>query len=115
MNTPHIDSVYAVMALIGMAAVTVLLRALPFVAARWLQSRPWVDFLGRFLPPAIMTLLLLHTIKGSAESHSRSFAFDQIWMELAAVALTSILQWRWRQPLPSILGGTLLYVALRNL
>jgi len=65
--------------------------------------------LGRFLPLAIMMLLLVHTLVGSARDNPTG-----PWAEIAAVACVIGLQWRWRQPLLSILLGTALYVLLRN-
>jgi len=104
-----IDTTYALGALGAMAAVTFGLRALPFLAARFLHSHPLVQRLGRFLPLAIMTLLLLHTLVGSARDNPSG-----PWAELAAVATVTVLQgWR-RQALLSILTGTALYVLMRN-
>jgi len=105
-----IDTAYALGVLAAMAAVTFGLRALPFLAARFLQSHPLVQRLGRFLPLAIMTLLLIHTLVGSARENPSG-----PWAELAAVLTVAGLQWWRRQPLLSILAGTALYVALRNM
>lgn len=104
-----IDTTYALGALAAMALVTFGLRALPFLAARWLQSHPLVQRLGRFLPLAIMTLLLLHTLVGSARQNPSG-----PWAELVAVATVVALQWWKKHPLLSILTGTALYVLLRN-
>jgi len=104
-----IDTSYALGALAAMAAVTFGLRALPFLAARFLQSSPLVQRLGRFLPLAIMTLLLLHTLVGSARQNPSG-----PWAELIAVVLVVALQWWRRHALLSILAGTVLYVLLRN-
>lgn len=104
-----IDTAYALGVMAAMAAVTFGLRALPFLAAKFLQHHPLVLRLGRFLPLAIMTLLLLHTLVGSARDNPAG-----PWAEIAAVACVIGLQWRWRKPLLSILLGTALYVLLRN-
>ncbi len=104
-----IDTTHALAALVGMAVVTFGLRALPFLAAKFLQNHPMVQQLGRFLPLAIMTLLLLHTVVGNATDNPKG-----PWAELAAVACVVLLQWWQRQPLLSILVGTALYVVLRN-
>jgi branched-subunit amino acid transport protein AzlD len=104
-----IDTSYALGVLGAMAAVTFALRALPFLAARFLQSHPLVQRLGRFLPLAIMTLLLLHTLVGSARENPSG-----PWAELAAIATVVALQWWRRHALLSILAGTALYVLLRN-
>ena len=92
-----------------MGVITFALRALPFVAARWLQSHPLIARMGRFLPLAIMTLLLAHSARGGAQSH-----VGGPWPELAAIALTAGLQWRFKHPLISLLAGTALYVWLLN-
>jgi len=104
-----IDTAYAFGVLIAMALVTFGLRALPFLAARFLQSHPMVQGLGRFLPLAIMTLLLIHTLVGSARDNPTG-----PWAELVAVATVLALHWWKQQPLLSILAGTALYVLLRN-
>ena len=105
-----IDPYYTIAVIAMMALITFALRALPFVASRWLQSHPVVRRLGRFLPLAIMTLLLLHTLVGSAREHATG-----PWPELVCAGLAAALQWRSRNPLLSILAGTGLYVLLRNL
>jgi branched-subunit amino acid transport protein AzlD len=105
-----IDTTYALGVLAAMAAVTFGLRALPFLAARFLQSHPLVQRLGRFLPLAIMTLLLLHTLVGSAKENPSG-----PWAELAAIATVVALQWWRKHALLSILAGTALYVLLRNM
>ncbi len=104
-----IDPAYALAAIAGMAAVTLLLRAVPFLAAPWLKRYPAVERLGRFLPPAIMTLLVLHTLRGSAAANPAG-----PWQELVAIGVAIALQLWLRHALASILAGTLLYVALRN-
>ena len=104
-----IDSTYALKAIVAMALVTFALRALPFVAAEWIEHHPVVRRLGRFLPLAIMLLLVLHSALGAARAHAGAHI-----PELAVVALTAALQgWR-KNALLSILAGTGLYVLLRN-
>jgi len=104
-----IDSGYVVAVLVAMGLVTFALRALPFVAAQWLQKHPAVQSLGEFLPLAIMTLLLTHAVVGAAQDDSNGPV-----PELIAVVLVAGLQWRGKNALWSILAGTGLYVALRN-
>jgi branched-subunit amino acid transport protein AzlD len=103
------NGTYVVSVIVAMAIVTFALRALPFVAAQWLQKHSVVQRLGEFLPLAIMTLLVVHSAAGSAQQHAGG-----PWPELAAVALTVAVQWRRRNALFSIALGTALYVALRN-
>jgi len=103
------DIGYLLTAILAMGAVTFALRALPFLSARLLRRSPVVQHLGRFLPLAIMTLLLVHSATGSAREHANG-----PWPELLAIAVTALLQWRSRNPLLSIVGGTALYVLMRN-
>jgi len=56
-----------------------------------------------------MTLLLLHTLVGSARQNPSG-----PWAELVAAACVLLLQWWRRQALLSILVGTALYVLLRS-
>src|SRR5690606_31188560 len=95
--------------IIAMGAVTFALRALPFLSAQWLRRFPVVQHLGRFLPLAIMTLLLVHSAGSAANEHAAG-----PWPEALAIAVTCLLQWRSRNPLLSIVAGTALYVFLRN-
>lgn len=105
-----IESRYVFGVIVAMALVTFALRALPFVAAHWLQKHPVVQRLGQFLPLAIMTLLLVHSAVGAAREHALG-----PWPELLAVAVVVVLQWRSRNALLSILVGTAVYVLMRNL
>lgn len=105
-----IDNSYAVLAIGAMALVTFALRAVPFVAARALRRYPQIDRLGRFLPPAIMVLLVLHTLYGSARDNPVSGP----WAELIAAGVAMGLQYRLRHALLSIACATALYVLLRN-
>lgn len=105
-----IDSPYALSALVAMGAVTFALRALPFLAARWLERHPVVQRLGEFLPLAIMALLLVHSVAGAAREDPAG-----PWPEGLAVALAVAAQWRGRHALLSIFAGTAAYVLMRNL
>lgn len=105
-----IDTTYALWAIGAMTVVTVLLRALPFLAAPWLKHLPLVMQLGRFLPLAIMTLLLLDTLRGNMADNPAG-----AWQEAVAIAVAIVLQGRTRQPLLSILAATALYVVFRNM
>lgn len=103
------DISYLLAVIAAMGAVTFALRALPFLSAHWLRRSPVIQHLGRFLPLAIMALLLVHSAGGAAREHATG-----PWPELLSIALTCLLQWRSRNPLLSIVLGTALYVLLRN-
>jgi branched-subunit amino acid transport protein AzlD len=105
-----IDSRYALLAIGAMALVTFALRAAPFIAARALRRYPQIDRLGRFLPPAIMVLLVVHTLHGAAHDDPVSGP----WAEIVAAGVAMVLQYRLRHPLLSIACGTIVYVIWRN-
>ena len=104
-----IEPSYVLGVIAAMAGVTFGLRALPFLASRWLQRHAFVQRLGRFLPLAIMSLLLLHSVVDAAKANPAG-----PWAEGAAIASVLLFQWFKKNALLSMLVGTLLYVALRN-
>lgn len=104
------DTDYILAAIGLMAAITVGLRALPFIGGHWLRRHPLVHKLGDALPLSIMVLLLVDTIAGHARQNPAG-----IWQALLAVALVVLLQWRTRQTLLSIVAGTATYMVLRAL
>lgn len=101
----------ALLATVVMAAITFGLRALPFVAAGFLRRHRLIRELGRFLPAAILALLLIHTLLGFMQQDLPTVG---AWPVVAATLTTLILQQLFRNPLLSIFLGTGLYVLLRN-
>ena len=102
----------AITAILVMAIVTFALRALPFVAAGLLSRHHLIRALGRFLPAAILALLLiLHTLVGFIRQDAPTVG---AWPTLIAILVTVGLQWRWHHALLSIFAGTGVYVLLRN-
>ncbi len=90
-----------------MAAATVLTRALPFLALGHLRDRPWLQFLGRRLPLAVLTLLVVYVLR-----HIDLTTPPHGLPELAGVAVTAGLQlWR-RSPLLSIATGTVAFAVI---
>jgi len=106
-----IDPTYALIAIVAMGIVTFGLRALPFVMARWIRSSSRVMELGRFLPSAIMVILLIHSIRDLAERPTGGGYVA----EIVCLTLVMLLQWLWRKPLLSIVSGTALYMLWLNL
>lgn len=99
------SDVYVLLAVLAMGTVTFLIRALPFLGARWLKGNPKVRRIGVFLPPAIMALLLVHSARDlgmQAPGH---------WLPAVVSVLVVVgLQFYKRQPLLSIAAGTVLYM-----
>ena len=92
-----------------MSAVTVLLRALPFLVFRK-KVPAYVSYLGRVLPPAIIGMLVIYCLKDTAVTAAPFGA-----PELIAGALVVILQAWKRSALLSILSGTAVYMLLIQL
>lgn len=101
-QTGYLIAVIAVMAL-----ATFLTRLIPFVALRNKAEHPMLMFLSQYLPPAVMTILVLYSLKGVNLSTAPHGA-----PELISVALTALIH-RWQgNALLSIFAGTGLYMYL---
>jgi branched-subunit amino acid transport protein AzlD len=98
------------LATFAMAAVTLFTRAAPFIFFSRRKPPPFLDFLQRYAPAVVMSLLVLSTFRGldySAAPHGLP--------ALAGVAVTAVLHLWKRNVLLSIVGGTGLYMALTAL
>ena len=104
------EALYPVAAIAVAALVTWALRALPFVL---FGNRPLpaaMRYLGRALPPAIMTVLVIYCL--------RNISFDSLHFgipELSASALVLILQIVRKNMHLSIIAGTVCYMVLLRL
>ncbi|MGE4368793.1 MAG: branched-chain amino acid transporter permease [Burkholderiaceae bacterium] len=103
------DTDYVLIVIVVMGLITLGLRALPFVAGRWLRRQGIVHKLGATLPLSIMTLLLLHSVVDAARQNPAG-----AWQEALAVVMVGLIQWRTRNTLLSIVAGTSAYVVMRN-
>lgn len=103
------NNYYAFITVVLMGAVTVFLRALPFIAGKFLRRHTMVQKLGDSLPLAIMSLLLIDALYGQSQANPHG-----IWQELLAALIVIVFQIRSRQPLLSILAGSVVYVLLRS-
>jgi branched-subunit amino acid transport protein AzlD len=103
------DYGYIFLVFVVMMAISFAERALPFIASDWLKRQGWVEVIGEFLPLSVMVILVASSVVGASASHE-----GLPLPELAAVALTILIQWFFRNSLLSIFSGTALYVALLN-
>lgn len=102
------DTHAAVLVLV-MAAVTWLLRFLPFIVFRK-RTPAYIVYLGRVLPAAIIGMLVIYCLKDTniaAAPHGLP--------ELIAAAIVVGLQCWKRNSLVSILGGTVAYMLLTQM
>ncbi len=101
------DAVYPIAVIGVVAAVTWALRAFPFLL---FGSRPlprMIRYLGKALPPAIMTVLVIYCLRDISLSQS-PYGFP----ELAACALVIVLQIIRKNMYLSIISGTACYMLL---
>ena len=101
------DTLYPIAVIAVVALVTWGLRAAPFAL---FGSRPLPNimrYLGRALPPAIMTVLVIYCLRDTAFDRS-PFGVP----ELAACALVALLQIVRRNMYLSIIAGTVCYMTL---
>lgn len=90
------------------AIVTLIIRAIPFVAFGGKREVPvTVTYLGKVLPPAIMVILVVYCVK-SIHLFSGSHGIPEL-LSIAVVAALHV--WK-RNTLLSIAVGTILYMIL---
>ena len=101
------DAVYPIAVIGVVAAVTWALRAFPFLL---FGSRPlpkMIRYLGKALPPAIMTVLVIYCLRDISFSKS-PYGIP----ELAACTLVVVLQVIRKNMYLSIISGTVCYMIL---
>lgn len=98
---------YLLLLIAVMAVATFITRVLPFIVLYKISDHPMLVYLGRYLPPVMMVLLLIYCFRDL-----RFSAFSDGPAELLALALVIVLHlWR-RNALLSIMAGTGLYMFL---
>jgi branched-subunit amino acid transport protein AzlD len=101
---------YAAAAVAVMAGVTLLLRVLPFLALGERKTPAYIEFLGKYLPYAIMGMLVVYCLKGV------SFVRAPFGIPEGIAVLLVVLLHAWkRNTLLSIVGGTACYMILIRL
>lgn len=91
-----------------MAVCTVFLRALPFIVMPENRAVPaFITFLGRYLPPAMIGMLVIYCLKETDFSNPPYGS-----AELISVIAVIWLQKLKHNSLLSIGGGTLIYMIL---
>lgn len=104
------DNTYVITAIAVIAGVTFLLRVLPFLIFGERKTPEYIEFLGKYLPFAIMGMLVVYCLKGVS-----LFEFPFGIPEIVAVAVVAVLHiWR-RNTLLSIVSGTACYMILIRL
>lgn len=92
-----------------MAIVTILLRFLPFLVFRK-QVPPYITYLGKVLPAAIIGMLVVYCFKDTSLT-AHPFGIPEL---IAAACVVGLQVWK-RNSLVSILTGTVVYMLLVQL
>lgn len=101
------DTKTAILTLLVIALVTAILRFLPFMVFGGRQTPPAISFLGRYLPYAIIGMLVIYCLKDVSVLEAPYGIPEAI--AIAVVALLHL----WKQnTLLSVVSGTLLYMAM---
>lgn len=96
--------------LVGVAAaVTWVLRALPFAVLAPMRHSAVVKYLSLHMPLGVRVMLALYTMRDVPEAPTR----QQLWLVIAVLVTVGLQLWR-RHALLSIFAGTVIYVALMS-
>ncbi|MBQ9412460.1 MAG: AzlD domain-containing protein [Oscillospiraceae bacterium] len=90
----------------AMAAVTALLRALPFLIFRK-DTPAYITYLGKVLPPAMIGMLVVYCLR-QVEFTRAPFGLPEL---AAGLCVAGLQIWK-RNSIVSILGGTAVYMLL---
>lgn len=91
------------------AAVTILLRSIPFLLFREGKPLPPViSYISKMLSPAVIALLTVYCFGGHLQDHPQGSGIAEL---AAAVTVIGLQLWK-RNPLLSILAGTAVYMVL---
>lgn len=94
-----------------MATIIVSTRAFPFVVfGRGKKPAPWVMYLGKYLPPAIITAITIYCFKDIA-FYKMPFGIKEIVATLTVI----LLHYKFKNTMISITVGTVLYMVLLRL
>jgi len=104
MNIPLSRIIFTVVA---MAALTIMTRAVPFLFFARRKPPAALDYLQKYLPPALMVILVLSAFKDIPQANAGS----ALPMAAAAVVTALVHLWK-RNVLASIACGTALYMIL---
>ena len=104
------DYRYIALALAVAVGITVLLRALPFVAKAAIKDSQILTDVGRWLPLGAVTILTVYCLARIDYSSSAQAAGP-----LVGVAVTAGVHVRWRNIVLSIVVGTTACILITNL
>ena len=90
----------------AMAAVTILLRFLPFLVFKG-KTPGYISYLGKVLPSAIVGMLVIYCLRNTSILHA-PYALPEV---IASAVVIGLQVWK-RNSLISILSGTVVYMLM---
>lgn len=90
----------------AMSITTIMLRFLPFLVFKK-ETPPYISYLGKVLPPAIIGMLVIYCLKDVTPTVS-PYGIPEL---IAAACVVILKVWK-RNSLISILTGTVIYMIL---
>ena len=102
-------SAYSALLVVLMSAVTIVLRAAPFLAFKK-KAPAYAMYLGQVLPAAIIGMLVIYCLKDTSLL-SAPFGAPEL---IAGLLVAGLHAWK-RNILLSILSGTVVYMLLTQL
>ena len=107
------ETYFLIMTLIA-GAVTIVLRAFPFIMFNGNRPiPPVINYLGKVLSPAAIAMLVVYCYCSSYRDISFAAGGFGVPELLASLLVIGLQAWR-RNPLLSIIAGTVLYMLLRQ-
>ena len=91
------------------ALANFITRAIPFAFFAKHKPPPYIEFIGRYFPPIIITILIFYTLKDSNFTD-----YESVFKPVGAIFLTLVLQIMVKNYLLSVFGGTAFYMILVN-
>lgn len=97
----------SILIILVIALVTALLRFLPFIIFSNKETPKFISFLGKYLPYAIMGMLVVYCLKDVSVVQAPHGI-----PELIAIVVTALLHLWKKNTLLSVVTGTVLYMVL---
>ena len=100
---------YALLIILAASLTTVLLRAFPFIAfGRQKETPPLIRYLGSVISPAAIAMLIIYCMCAHWQNTRVLGGGAEI---IAGIIVVALQMWK-RNPLFSILTGTIVYMVL---
>ncbi len=99
--------VYIGLSVLVCGAMTFGLRLVPFLVMTRLASSNFVIYIGAMMPPAVMVILIVYSVK-SVDFSTVPYGMPS----MIAIITVVLLHYLWRNPLISIVGGTSMHMFL---